>query len=67
MAEGTQDLAENDNQAFFYAVGYLADSAKHRKDIATLTKLLNTARQINPNHPTTRSISQSLKELESGT
>ena len=66
MAEGKQDLAENDNQAFFYAVGFLADSAKHRKDIATLTKLLNAACQVNPNHPTTRSISQTLKELERG-
>ena len=66
MAEGAQDLAENDKQAFFYAVGCLADSAKHRKGIATLTKLLNAARQINPNHPATRSISQTLKELERG-
>ncbi len=66
MAEGAQDLAENDKQAFFYAVGCLADSAKHRKDIATLTKLLNAARQINPNHPATRSISQTLRELERG-
>ena len=67
MAEKTKELAENDYQAFFCAVGYLADSAKHRKDVATLTKLLNAARQINPSHPTTRSISQTLKELERGT
>lgn len=67
MAVETRDLAENDKSAFFYAVGCLADSARHRKDIATLTKLLNTARQINPNHPTTRSISQTLKELGRGT
>lgn len=66
MAEGTQDLAENDNQAFFYSVGCLADSAQRRKDVAALAKLLNAASRINPNHPTTRSMSQTLKELGRG-
>ena len=64
LAEKTKDLPDNDYQAFFYAVGYLADSAKRRKDVATLAKLLNMARRVNPNHPTTRFISQTLKELE---
>ncbi len=64
LAEKTKDLTERDHQAFFYAVGYLADSAKHRKDVAMLTKLLNAARRVDPNHPTIRSISQMLKELE---
>ena len=66
MAEGTQDLAENDNQAFFYSVGCLADSAQRRKDVAALAKLLNAASRINPNHPTTRFMSQTLKELGRG-
>ena len=66
MAEGKQDLAENDNQAFFYSVGCLADSAQRRKDVAALAKLLNAASRINPNHPTTRSMSQTLKELGRG-
>lgn len=66
LAERAKDLTDRDHQAFFYAVGYLADSAKRRKDVATLTKLLNVACRVNPNHPTTRSISQTLKELERG-
>ncbi len=67
LAEKGKDLADNDYLAFFSAVGYLADSAKHRKDISALRQLLNAARQINSNHPTTRSISQTLKEQEGGT
>ena len=64
LAEKKKELADNDELAFFSAVGYLADSAKRRKNVVSLMKLLNVARRINPNHPTTRYISQTLKELE---
>ena len=62
MADGAQDLAENDRQAFFSAVGYLVDSAKRRKDAPALAKLLNAARRINPGHPTAHAIERMLRE-----
>ena len=62
MADGAKELADNDYQAFFSAVGFLADSAKRRNDVRTLARLLNAARPINPNHPTTHTIERMLKE-----
>ena len=61
MAEGVKELADNDYQAFFNAVGFLADSARRRNDVYTLTQLLNTASQVNHDHPTTRAIERMLQ------
>ena len=53
-------LEDGDSLAFFNAVGYLADSARNRKDAKDLAALLEAARRIDPNHPTTRFIEQAL-------
>ena len=60
MAGQMGELEDGDSLAFFNAVGYLADSARNRKDAKDLAALLEAARRINPNHPTTRFIEQAL-------
>ena len=59
------ELDDGESLAFFNAVGYLADSAKNRKDAKDLAALLEAARRINPNHPTTVFVADSLNEVKS--
>lgn len=61
MAEGVKELADNDYLAFFSAVGYLVDSAKQREDMRELPALLNVARRLAPNHPTTHALERMLE------
>ena len=61
LAEGKKELEEGDELPLFSALGYLADSAKHRNDTQKLTVLLNTARRFEPNHPTTHAIERMLE------
>ena len=65
MAGNNGELEERDSLAVFNAVGYLADSARNRKDAKDLAALLEAARRINPNHPTTIFIDQVLNEIKS--
>lgn len=65
LARKMEQLSGDDQLAFFNAVGYLADSAKNRKDAKELKALLEVARHINPNHPTTIFIADSLNEIKS--
>ena len=64
-AQKMENMEEGDATAFFNAVGYLADSAKRRKDAQGLATLLDAARRINPNHLTTIFIAQALSEVKS--
>ena len=59
------ELADNDYLAFFNAVGYLAISARDRKDAKHLQNLHEAARRINPSHPTTIFIAHALNEVKS--
>ena len=59
-AEGKRELEEGDELPLFSALGYLADSAKHRNDTQKLTVLLEKARRFAPNHPTSRAIERML-------
>ena len=59
------ELDDGESLAFFNAVGYLAVSAKNRKDAKDLAALLKAARRINPSHPTTDFIANSLNEIKS--
>lgn len=61
LAEGKKELEEGDELPLFSALGYLADSAKHRNDTQKLTVLLKTARRFEPNHPTTHAIERMLE------
>ena len=65
MARKREQLSDDDQFAFFNAVGYLANSAKSRKDAKELTALLEASRRINPNHPTTVFVSHALNEIQS--
>ena len=62
MAEKAENLENDDALAFFSAVGYLADLARHRKDGKALGALLEVARRINPNHPSIHFIEQTLSK-----
>ena len=62
LAKGKKKLEEGDELPLCSALGYLADSAKHRNDTQKLTVLLGLARRFAPNHPTTHSIKHMLKE-----
>ena len=62
LAKGKKELEDSDVIPFYSALGYLADSAKHRNDTQKLTVLLGLARRFVPNHPTTNSIEHMLKE-----
>ena len=65
IAGNKGELEERDSLAFFNAVGYLADSARKRKDAKDLAALLEAARRINPSHPTTMFIAHALNEVRS--
>ena len=65
MAGKMGELPDNDYLAFFSAVGYLAVSAKDRKDVKKLLKLHEAARRISPNHPTTIYIADALNVIKS--
>lgn len=62
LAKGKKGLEEGDELPFYNALGYLADSAKHRNDTQKLAILLVLARRFAPNHPTTRAIERMLKD-----
>ena len=62
LAKGKKELDESDMLPFCSALGYLADSAKHRNDTQELAVLLNTARRFAPNHPTTHAIERMLED-----
>ena len=60
LAHGKKELEDGDALPLCSALGYLADSAKHRNDRQELAVLLNAARRFAPNHPVTRSIERML-------
>ena len=60
LAYGKKELEDGDEPSLCSALGYLADSAKHRNDRQELAVLLNAARRFAPNHPITRSIERML-------
>ena len=57
-----KELEDGDALPLCSALGYLADSAKHRNDRRELAVLLNAARRFAPNHPVTRSIERMLEK-----
>ena len=61
LAEDKKELEESDELPLFSALGYLADSARHRNDTQKLTVLLNAARRFAPNRPTTHAIERMLE------
>lgn len=60
LAHGKKELEDSDELSLCSALGYLADSAKHRNDAQELTVLLNAARQFVPNYPITQTIERML-------
>ena len=60
LARMKRELEDGDELPLCSALGYLADSAKHRNDRRELAVLLNAARQFAPNHPITSSIERML-------
>ena len=60
LAHGKKELEESDELPLCSALGYLADSAKHRNDTQELTVLLDAARRFVPNYPVTRTIERML-------
>ena len=60
LAQGKKELEDGDELPLCSALGYLADSAKHRNDRQELAVLLDAARRFAPNHPVTRSIERML-------
>ena len=60
LADGKRELEDNDKPPLCSALGYLADSAKHRNDRRELAVLLNAARRFAPNYPITSSIERML-------
>ena len=64
LAGEKKELSDDDLLPLCSALGYLADSAKHRNDTQTLAVLLEVARRFAPGHPTTRAIERMLKEAD---
>ena len=60
LAHGKRELEDSDELPLCSALGYLADSAKHRNDTQELTALLTAARRFVPNRPITRTIERML-------
>lgn len=60
LANGKKELEDSDELPLCSALGYLADSAKHRNDTQKLTVLLDAARRFVPNYPITRTIERML-------
>ena len=60
LAQGKKELEDSDELSLCSALGYLADSAKHRNDRQELAVLLTVARRFAPNHPVTCSIERML-------
>ena len=62
LAKGKKEMEESDRLPLCSALGYLADSAKHRNDTQELSVLLNMARRFAPNHPTTLAVERMLED-----
>ena len=60
LARMKRELEDGDELPLCSALGYLADSAKHRNDRRELAVLLNAARRFAPNYPITSSIERML-------
>ena len=60
LARMKRELEDGDELPLCSALGYLADSAKHRNDRRELAVLLNAARRFAPNHPITSCIERML-------
>ena len=60
LARMKRELEDGDELPLCSALGYLADSAKHRNDRRELAVLLNAARRFAPNHPITCTIERLL-------
>jgi len=60
LAHGKKELEDGDELPLCSALGYLADSAKHRNDTKELTVLLNVARRFVPNYPIIHTIERML-------
>lgn len=60
LAQAKKELEDGDELSLCSALGYLADSAKHRNDRQELAVLLNAARRFAPNHPVTCTIERLL-------
>ncbi len=61
LARMKKELEDRDEFPLCSALGYLADSAKHRNDRQELVVLLDAARRFAPNHPVARTIERMLE------
>jgi len=63
IAKSKGELEDQENAAFYSALGYLSEYAAKRKDAEMLRRLLDEARRRGPDHPVARSIKERLSVL----